>query len=619
MATEMIMSLRSKLLIFMALLALVPLILFGITASVVSTNSLKDAEKNNLDSLSVIEKDNLVNALDSVNSSLADIQQNLSANLTDYVNWDDLHAQAVLDSPDTAWIDSNVGASEDSSAFYTFNLNVVGLWNRPNNLTFKSGPADEFTPVVTDLFEKISTVETPQATFIPVGNDIYVIAVRAVRKTDGTNPQGAFLFGRKLNSDDLVHIKALTGYDVALYQGTQPIAASDELAPNTEMLAKAAVGEKSFDQSNPGVAFAYQPLQDNNGKTVGAIVISRPRNTIITAQQNIANASVGAQESISRSLLLWAVIGSVLAVAAAFMVGNAIANPLQALVATAGKIANGDLSQRVIAPSRDELGQMANAFNQMADKLANRVTASENENVRLQAIDEYRLNLLTLITQAMQTPITAIKSHASSLDMAMYGTLNDAQRRSVNAISRSITMEEALLSDLLDFARAQQGQLRISRERVSLDEVVKETLSTSKEQYSEKNIQFATNIPDSLPELWADPIRMQQVLDNLMGTAFEYTVPNGRIELSAYTRDNLVEISITDTSSGLQPEEQSRIFELFYHPTSDTKASNSATGSRNHLGLALVKALVEQQGGNIRLEVQPGKGNMFAFTVPAAA
>src|SRR5258708_27344607 len=104
----------------------------------------------------------------------------------------------------------------------------------------------------------------------------------------------------------------------------------------------------------------------------------------------------------------------------------------------------------------------------MAEKIGQRVTNSESQTARLQEIDEFRLHLLTSITQALQTPVNTIKNHSSSLNMAIYGSLNEAQSRSVESIGRAAALEEALLADLGGFSHAQQKAPQIGHERISL-------------------------------------------------------------------------------------------------------------------------------------------------------
>jgi len=351
------------------------------------------------------------------------------------------------------------------------------------------------------------------------------------------------------------------------------------------------------------VALAYQPIKDDAGNTLATAVVWRPRQAVTAAQTSIAG-----------TLAVWFAVAAVLAVIVAFLLGRSIAQPLLAMADRAAKIAAGDLSQRMAAPwrARDEVGRLAEAFNEMADKVGTRVTESENENVRLQAMDEYRLNLLTAITQALRGPLSSIKTHSEELDMALYGSLTEPQRRSTSIIRRAAAVEDALLADLMDFARAQQHQLQINRSRLYLTTVVNDVVATIKQRYADRKVQLTVRIPDDLPPLFADQTRVEQIMENLLGWAYDYSLTGGQIIVSAVPERGVLAISISDTTNGLTADEQSHVFDLFYHPSQN--GNNAATS--NGLGLALAKVLVEQQGGTIRVEVKPGRGNVFTFTLP---
>jgi len=200
--------------------------------------------------------------------------------------------------------------------------------------------------------------------------------------------------------------------------------------------------------------------------------------------------------------------------------------------------------------------------------------------------------------------------------LSLYGSLNEAQARSIGIIRRSAAVEEALLADLVDFARAQQKQLQIVRTRLSLVEVVRYVSDTIQQRYSEKNIQLELEIPDNLPPLFADRTRVEQIVDNLLGWAYDISPEGGQVKLSATAQRGDIAVSISDGSDGLTSDEQARVFELFYHPARPDQRNGQSTASGNGLGLAFVKALVEQQNGSIRVEVQPGEGNTFTFTLP---
>ncbi len=185
------------------------------------------------------------------------------------------------------------------------------------------------------------------------------------------------------------------------------------------------------------------------------------------------------------------------------------------------------------------------------------------------------------------------------------------------AIRRSISIEEPLLSDLQDFSQAQQKSLQIMRERLSLVEIVQEISVTVKDRFGDKQVQFISVIPRELPMIFADRIRMEQILQTLLEWAFDFTISGGRVELRAVEKPGQVSITISDTSGGLPPDEQGKIFNLFYHPASASMRSDHGIAVSNGLGLAFTKALIEYQGGSISMKVQQGQGNTFTFTVPS--
>src|SRR5258708_4645942 len=205
--------------------------------------------------------------------------------------------------------------------------------------------------------------------------------------------------------------------------------------------------------------------------------------------------------------------------------------------------------------------------------------------------------------------------------MATYGSLNEAQNRSVESIGRSAAMEEALLADLIDFSNAQQKALKIARERLSLQESLKHVIGPIEDRFKNKRIQFNLLIPGDLPSIFADRTRLEQILDTLLDWSYDYSVPNGRVTVSALATQGLVQISIADTSKGLPPGEVPQLFDLFYHAagTNGGSASPRTTDTPPGLGLALTKALIEQHGGTIRIESKPNTGNCFIFTLPSTS
>jgi signal transduction histidine kinase len=593
------MSLRTKLLLSLTLLALVPLMLFGLTANAAATASLINVEKNNL-----------AEAITSVNGGLDYIQTKFVGSLQDNANWDDMHEAVAKKPADQDFFAMNFDPEKESSTLNLLGLGMVGVWDADGKVVFSYGPVDDFVAQTHPTVKDAIDTADPKPILFSTGADIYTISYTAIRTSGAEDPNGMLAFGRKLAADDIDQLHKLTGYDIALYRDQTPIATTMKgtVTPAPDALKSAAAGQQVFDQSTPDIALAYSPIRDGNDKVIGTFVIWRPR-----------TATLAAQNSITSTLALAFAFGAALALIVALILGRSITRPLLTMVNTADKIASGDLSQRVSAPSRDELGRLASAFNQMTEKVEQRVSDTEKESTRLQELDEFRLNLLTAITQALQTPVNSIKNYVSQLGMARYGTLNEAQQRSVEAIGRSVSIEEALLADLLDFSRAQQKQLRIARERVVLNDVLENVIKPIDEHYKNKSIQFMSSIPRDLPPLFADRTRMEQVLSGLIDWAYDYSKPNGRVIFSATAMPGKVQVAVTDTSDGLSSEELPKVFNLFYRPNghNGTHTNGQAAGASSGLGLALIKALIEQQGGTINVEAEQGRGNVFTFTLPS--
>jgi sensor domain CHASE-containing protein len=286
------MPLRTRLLLSLVLIAVIPLTLFGFTAYQVATNSLIEVERNSLEG-----------ALHSVDLALVDLRNNLARYLRDYSNWDDIHEQAAKEVPDAEWLKTNLDPDNPISTVNSLGLTLLGIWNSANQLSYTVGPMDTIAPGLAAQIQNARTATEPASTLVSVSPDVYIIALAPIRTSEGKDPDGVLLFGRKLGADEMNQIKDLTGYDVALYSGLQQIAATQAgtLTPSPSNLEEAAKGQPIFDQTDPNVALAYQPIKDEAGKTIATFVIWRSRRAIAAAQASIA-----------QTLALWFAPGALL-------------------------------------------------------------------------------------------------------------------------------------------------------------------------------------------------------------------------------------------------------------------------------------------------------------------
>src|SRR5258708_6366465 len=306
------MSLRTKLLLYLTLLAVVPLVLFGLTANAAATSSLIS-----------VEHDNLSDAVGNVNRALTDIESTLARNVADNSNWDDIHAAVAKEAGSEDFFKTNFDPSVAAATPNTFGLQILGVWDSNNQAAFPLGRIEDFRTASGVSFDTLKDVPAPQSGVLKIGSDIYVVAYNAIRTSAGTDPNGYIVFGRKLGADDVSKIKELTGYDVALYQGQDKIAATQDMTatPAPAALQSAAEGQTVFDQKNTDIALAYSPLRDGKNNVIATFVIWRPR-----------TATIAAQSSISSTLAIALVIGAILAILVAIILGRSITGPLLVVV-----------------------------------------------------------------------------------------------------------------------------------------------------------------------------------------------------------------------------------------------------------------------------------------------
>jgi signal transduction histidine kinase len=587
------MSLRAKLFSALTALALAPLILFGVIAYLVSSNSLNQVEQNSLRS-----------GIESTDRALKLIEQNLAHGLIDYTDYDEMHAQVLKPAIDPDFINGNFSPDTAVSAYGVYNLNAIGVWNKAGQLLYVTGPANTLGQNLGAQLLQALTIEQPQTMLISLNKMIYLVSIGSIRTSDGKDPNGVILFARAFGTTDVEQIKALTGADLALYIDDQMVASTTQatVTPAFADLKRAAGGQQVFNLSNADTALALQPLLDNAGKQIGTLVVTESRAAITAAQ----NSSIAIMIPVF-------ILTALLSILVALWLRNSISQPLQAMALSADKIAGGDLAERVEkAVVRDELSQLADAFNRMAEKLAVRVELSESENTRLKSVDEYRLNIMTSISTALQQPLSAIQLHAQTLRMEMYGALNEPQRASLQEIKQAVEAQQALLDKLIDLAQAQQKQLKMRHETFTLENVVTVATRQVKKRYAGKYIELQTDLPLTLPPLAGDLTRTTQVFEDLLTWAFESSVARGIVQLRAVVGKNDVNVALITTGHPLGTSEQGSFFDLFPTSTDSQTAERSAVG--NGLGRAFAKALIEQQGGHIA--VQPTvTGNAINFNI----
>ncbi|HXO39294.1 MAG TPA: response regulator [Candidatus Acidoferrum sp.] len=240
---------------------------------------------------------------------------------------------------------------------------------------------------------------------------------------------------------------------------------------------------------------------------------------------------------------------------------------------------------------------------------ANAELAQQNREV--ERATRMKSEFLASMSHELRTPLNAIVGFSDLLGEETAGAVNPKQKRFIGHVRNGATHLLSLINDILDLSKIEAGQLEVFPENVSLQHSLAEVLSLIQPLTDKRKM--ALNI---LPEdftIYADRMRLKQVLYNLLSNAVKFTPEHGSISVAAHAEGGQVCISVSDTGVGIRKEDQIAIFDEFRQVGESAKGVKEGTG----LGLAITRRLVEQQGGTITVASEPGKGSNFTFTIPA--
>lgn len=252
---------------------------------------------------------------------------------------------------------------------------------------------------------------------------------------------------------------------------------------------------------------------------------------------------------------------------------------------------------------------------QFLERLGGRASAAIG-NARLykevQNANEAKTKFISVVTHELRIPMTSIRGYSDLLRTDAVGPTNEQQQNFLNIINNNIDRMSALVSDLSDISRIETGRLKLQLEFISLSNYVRETIYSLAPKLDEKNHHLEVNLPDDLPDVYADSNRVVQILSNLISNAWKYTPPEGNIDINARAQDQYVYLEICDNGIGISHEDQAYLFTQFFRSEDQTVRDQQGWG----LGLNVTKKLVILMGGEIGANSNLSEGSTFWFTLP---
>jgi len=275
-----------------------------------------------------------------------------------------------------------------------------------------------------------------------------------------------------------------------------------------------------------------------------------------------------------------------------------MSRPLSNLTAATRTVSTGDLSARVPTRYLGEMGELAAAFNQMAEGMAR--------------ADELRRNLTADVAHELRTPLSVIRGKLEGMLDGVY----PATAEHLEPVLEETELLTHLVEDLRLLALAEAGQLTLEKRPMDVGDLLRDAQVNFGPQADDRGVTLALDLPPELPQAMADCRRIAQVLGNLLTNALRHTPEGGCVTMSAAVASplvgDMVKVTVVDTGAGISSQDLPYIFERFWRGDKSRSRAGGGTG----LGLAIAKQLVEAHGGTIGVESAPGEGARFWFTLP---
>lgn len=299
-------------------------------------------------------------------------------------------------------------------------------------------------------------------------------------------------------------------------------------------------------------------------------------------------------------ILLISVFSILLGVGLSLVFGYTLGSRIQSLAAGAAKIGAGQWDVKIAARWQDELGDLARQFNAMAAKL--------------KELDEMKQDFVAGVTYELKPSLGVLTEQLKLSLEGQLGKLSREQTEALRLMDENTKRLSYFTNDLLALAKIEAGKMELRREQIDIPHMAKEVLEWFRIPAEEKHLEVHAEFPKGLPKAAGDLERTKQILANLVSNATKFTPKSGKVTVSALENTDHLELAVRDTGVGMPKELVTRIFDKFAQikRTKDHPMNPKGTGLR----LAIVKGIVEGQGGKIWAESEEGKGSVFHFTLP---
>lgn len=376
--------------------------------------------------------------------------------------------------------------------------------------------------------------------------------------------------------------------------------AGAEVPAAAELAAWLEAGEIRMDVSGEAAEgrWGLAPVYNVDGFLAGGLLVH-------PLGASIARELAGTRAAYGRALAAVAGLAVLVALLLGALFTRRLVQPLRRTTRQVERIEAGDYAARMPVAGDDEFGRLAAAINRMAEAVAGSIE-------RLRATDGLRRELVANIGHDLRTPLAALAGYLEEAARCQ------AEGQPGHAAAALVTAERQarylgrLVDDLFELSVLDSAAAPLRREPIPVAELLHDAAGTHRAAFAQAGVTFTVEAPSGLPVLYGDGVRLLRLLDNLLSNARRHTPAGGTVRLAAAVAETRLHVTVTDTGSGIAPEEAERLFERYYRGDDPRTRGAAGTG----LGLAISRAIARAHGGDLTAARRPSGGSVFRLTLP---
>ena len=304
-------------------------------------------------------------------------------------------------------------------------------------------------------------------------------------------------------------------------------------------------------------------------------------------------------------LILEAVlIGFAISIAISLIISKTLLSPIQGMTKAAEAMADGDFSRKIRVESRDEIGILANTFNDMAMQI-------ETMLEELKKAEKLRREFVANVSHELRTPLTSIRTYAETMSDNQ-DIPQETEEEFLRVIINESDRMAKIVQDLLELSRFDSGNSKLTVEEFSIEKSIRDVHAAIALEAKRREQDLNLELEWKMPNIMGDRARIEQVLMNIISNAIKYTPDGGTINICGGRSGNNVWVKVEDTGIGIPKEDLSRVFDRFYRVEKARSREAGGTG----LGLAIAQEIVIRHGGDITVESTQGVGTTMTITLP---